>query len=146
MSEEKQASTDLATEEKVASTWLARGLGVLVLVLVIPMLVGVFMLLSRFRFFAMVSMFVSIPLGVLLVRLSYQIHDSIARHQHHRRQRVLRSQDDQAVPDTAISRAQPPSEPAPTDAALSLANGPDETEHLSVSIEEDTQAVVDDTT
>ena len=69
-------------------------------------------------------------------------HDHIARTQH--RQRLLRSQEHVKVPDGAISRAQPPGEPEPTDAALSLADEPEETEHLPVSIEEDTQVVVDD--
>ena len=70
-----------------------------------------------------------------------------SRHQHQhrrrRRKRILRSKEHQHVPDTAISRAQSPGEPQPTDAALSRTGNPD-AGRLSVSIEEDTQVVVDD--
>lgn len=71
-------------------------------------------------------------------------HDRIARTQHRRRQRVLRSQDDQDVPDGAISRAQPPGEPQATDAALSMADTTDKTEHLTSDVEtEDGGAVIE---
>ena len=60
------------------------------------------------------------------------------------RRRILRGQDDQDVPDTAISRAEPPGEPTPTDAALSLADSTEETEHLTSDVEtEDTETVVE---
>ena len=71
-------------------------------------------------------------------RWDVPVHDRIARTQHRRRQRVIRSQDDQNVPDTAISRAQPPGEPQPTDAALSIA-GSTEGTRLTVEIEEHTE-------
>ena len=74
-------------------------------------------------------------------RAGDKLHDNIARTQH--RRRILHSQDDQDVPDTAISRAQPPGNPQPTDAALSIADDPEET-HLSVGVTEDAEAAVDD--
>ena len=70
-------------------------------------------------------------------RITRWAHDSIARTQH--RRRILRSQEDQDVPDTALSHAQPPGEPQPTDAALSIADDPDEPGHLTVEIEEHTE-------
>ena len=72
-------------------------------------------------------------------RLAQPTHDRVARWQHRRRQRVLRAQEHQDVPDTALSRAQPPGEPVPTDTALSLADDPDEPSRLSVEIEEHTE-------
>ena len=72
-----------------------------------------------------------------------RIHDPIARYQH--RRRILRSQEDQHVPDTALSRSQPPGEPQATDAALSLADTTDGAAHLTVEVEEDiTDTLVDD--
>ena len=71
-------------------------------------------------------------------------HDRIARFQHRRRQRLLRSQEHVNVSDGALSRARPSDAPQPTDAALSVAGSADEPARLSVSIEEDTQVVVDD--
>ena len=66
-----------------------------------------------------------------------RIHDAVARAQHRRRQRILRSQEHQHVPDGALSRAQPPGEPEPTGAALSRTDRPDEAGHLAIGIEED---------
>lgn len=72
----------------------------------------------------------------------WPIHDAIARRQH--RRRILRSKEHQDVPDTALSRAQPPGAPVPTDAALSLADTTDEKEHLTSDVEtEDKRAVVE---
>ena len=70
-------------------------------------------------------------------RFTRWAHDGMARRQHRRRQRLLRSQEEQHVPDTAISRAQPPGAPQPTDAALSIAVNSDESTHLTVETEED---------
>jgi len=72
-------------------------------------------------------------------RFSRWIHDGIARTQHRRRQRILRSKEQHDVPDTAISRAQPPGEPQATDTALSMADDPDEPGHLTAEIEEHTE-------
>jgi hypothetical protein len=62
--------------------------------------------------------------------LSRRIHDRIARWQHCRRQSLLqgRSWEDEwaGVPKGALSRAQPPGPPEPTDASLSLTSKPDE--------------------
>ena len=66
------------------------------------------------------------------------VHDEIARRQHFHRQRVRRSEEHQDVPDTALSRAQPPGDPTPTDAALSVADTPDEKDRLAASTEEAT--------
>ena len=71
-------------------------------------------------------------------------HDGIACFQHRRRHRVLRSQEHQDVPDTAISRAIPLGEPEPTDAALSVADTTDGTDHLTSDVEtEDAETVVE---
>ena len=97
--------------------------------------------------FAMMILFLCLRLIAILTdpgldiirgdRHTRWIHDRIARTQH--RQRILRSQEQQDVPDTAISRAQPPGEPQPTDAALSIADKTEEAEHLTASTtEEDT--------
>ena len=78
------------------------------------------------------------PEVVRSTRYTRWVHDGIVRRQRRRHQRILRSQEHQDVPDTAISRAQPPGEPAPTDAALYMADEPEETEHLTVEVSEDT--------
>ena len=70
-------------------------------------------------------------------KLNLRVHDSIARAQHRRRQRLLRSKEHQHVPDTAISRAQPPGEPQATDASLSLTDSTDGADHLTVSMTEE---------
>ena len=153
MSKNRQTFVDPETGEVIESTWMARwwpallcwGLGISIVV------IGSIITGSR------MPLYCFIPMGMVTLmalsqgmnywrrdRLGRWIHDGIARHQHRRRQRILRSREDQAVPDGALSRAQPPGEPTPTDAALSLADEPDEPSHLPVSIEEDTQAVVDD--
>ena len=73
-------------------------------------------------------------------RLIRWTHDAIARTQH--RRRILRSQDHQDVPDGALSRVQPSSEPQPTDAALSVADSLDEPGQLTVSEDIDDQVPV----
>ena len=70
------------------------------------------------------------------------VHDGIACAQHRWRQRILYSQYTTQVPDTALSRAQPPGEPQPTDAALSLADTPDEKERLAASTDNSTEGEV----
>ena len=65
--------------------------------------------------------------------LRQRFHDTIARAQRRWRQRILRRKEHQDVPDTAISRAQPPGEPQPTDAALSITDDPEETARLTVT-------------
>ena len=71
-----------------------------------------------------------------------QTHDAIARWQHLRRQRLLRARDHVNVPDGALSRAQPPSEPTPTDAALSVADTSEEKDRLTASTETSTEGEV----
>ena len=73
-------------------------------------------------------------------------HDTIARRQHLRRkQRVLRSPEHQHVPDTALSRAQPPGEPQPTDAALSRTSSEEEEPlRLKTATEEEIAPVVEE--
>jgi len=71
--------------------------------------------------------------AALVVGLRDKIHDNIARTQHFRRQRLLQAQEQQGVPDTALSRVKPPGEPTPTDAALSLADTPEEKARLAAS-------------
>ena len=50
----------------------------------------------------------------------------------------LLAQEHVNVPDGALSRAQPPGEPTPTDAALSVADTPEEKDHLTASAETST--------
>ena len=176
MNEDRQMFVDPETDERIESTWLAREASGLIRGMVVGPFVGVaivviFVLVCVVIFGlhrVLANPSVSILLGMMLCgavatgltislltynvkaarsnRFSRWAHDLISRVQHRRRQRVLRSQERHDIPNTAISRAQPPGEPVPTDTALSLADEPDEPSHLPVSIEEDTQAVVDDTT
>jgi len=93
-----------------------------------------------------------ITLGRLLgVRLGFErremgrsnqwVHDHIARYQHRRRQRLLRSREHVNVPDGALSRAQPPGKPTPTDAALSVADTTEEKDRLAASTDTSTEEV-----
>ena len=152
----KQTYTDPNTGEEVESTWLARGVAGLLFGVVFGLTVGLVTSLAELaglgggRWPGTYWLFMSIGLGLFGLLLGgfssvksvrgdhfNQIHDTIARTQH--RRRILRSQEHQAVPDTAISRAQPPGEPQPNDAALSIADDPDEPARLSVEIEEHTE-------
>ena len=152
MSETKQTFTDPRTGEEIESTWLARlaGVGSIGMFggVLSGLVVGLIVWLS-----GGLSLWLSIGVGLALgvgvgvgigSRLSKNIHDSMARYQHRRRQRILRSQEHQHVPDTAISRVQPPDEPQPTDAALSVAGNIDEPNRLTVREEETAQTAVDD--
>ena len=81
----------------------------------------------------------------LLIRWT---HGAIIHHLHsHRlhyrsRQRILRSQDATQVPDSSLSRAQPPGEPTPTDTALSVADTTAKKERLAASTDTSTEAEV----
>ena len=163
MSKDRQTFVDPETGEEIESTKLARtspGLTVVLISVFNTVCIGVIYLMSvqggpaefplkllgwlcaTLVFWLLATLFLMRNVPELKearkTRFSTWIHDSISRYQHRRRQRILRSQDDQAVPDTALSRAQPPGEPTPTDAALSIADEPDEPERLSVEVEEDT--------
>ena len=165
MSKDKQTFIDPEIGEEIESTWLARwgsliG-GVLIGGVLIVLLSGLFGVL-RYGLFP--GLLVGPYLGLIFVLIAGLVstlqvpemevtrndpftrwaHDRIARRQHRRLRRKLLDEEWANVPDTALSRAQPPGEPVPTDTALSLADEPDEPTHLSVSIEEDTQVVVDD--
>ena len=152
MSKEQQTFTDPKSGEEIESTWLAR---------VVPrMLVGLLIGLGIGMAQGMgTELLVVLPLGILCIgllflrvrtdmekarrnRLIRWAHDTIARRQH--RRRILRSKEDQDVPDGAISRAQPPGEPQVTDAALSLTDTTEGAGRLSVDVIEDAEAVVDD--
>lgn len=57
--------------------------------------------------------------------LAQWVHDCVARHQHHRRQRQLAEAEWAGVPNGALSRAQPTGQPQPTPASLSPAEAPE---------------------
>ena len=165
-SEKKQTFTDPRSGKEVESTKLARWGSAMVGCLGLSVLVVFGMQLKHLLSWGVVStlslMFIILLVIMLGAALVYALripkledarsdhthgtlfsrwaHDGIARWQHSRRQRILRTQDPTHVPDTAISRAQPPGKPQPTDAALSIADDPEEIDHLSVSTtEEDTE-------
>ena len=169
MSKDKQTFTDPETGMEIESTWLARYVGGLLFGIIRGMFLGVLLGMvifmagayslrgggvTIFRILLLIKGSIGVGLlagivGGVLGGISYsrgtskagdKLHDKIARAQH--RRRILRAQDDQDVPDTAISRAQPPGEPQPTDAALSIADEPDETDHLTGEVEEDTEGEV----
>jgi len=175
MSEDKQTFVDPKTEQEIESTWLARwGAGlVFASALLSIMGLGSGLLLGLLGIVGIgppgggiwgwglvgllgglvLGPFIGLVYGLYHMRdevkgirndpITRWTHDSIARAQH--RRRILRSQDPTHVPDTAISRAQPPSEPTPTDAALSITDEPEEVDRLTVEVEEDTtETVVDD--
>lgn len=161
MSKDKQTFTDPKTGEEVESTWWARwggglltgwGLGLIAsLSLLLGSLISDHLGLGKRDWGTdwgiVLWTWLAGGLGVgLMVGLGFNWlsnrkdprdwlyrwgHDVIARSQH--RRRILRSQEGQDVPATALSRAQPPGEPTPTDAALSVADEPDEPGRLSVS-------------
>ena len=159
MSEDKQMFTDPDTGQEIESTRLARGavwvfLGLLS-GLVSGLLCGLWgglglVLVKGLGFGVLFGLVIGLRFSFLKMErarsdnLRQRFHDTIARAQHRRRQRILRSQEHQDVPDGALSRAQPPGDPQATDAALSIADDPDEPGRLIVSIEEDIQVVVDD--
>ena len=128
MSEDKQTFTDPETGQEIESTWLARWGSVLfsgTVVLVFSLLVYVlYRLPTSGLYTGLLLALLAVPHIVQRVRqlvfhmetarhnrITRWAHDGIARHQHRRRQRILRSRNDQDVPDTAISRAQPPGTP-----------------------------------
>ena len=150
MGDDRQTFTDPETGEEVESTKLARWSIVFGWILFGGVLFGLFAgFYGELTSGLGLGLFLSLLMGILMVlRLPNvkavrsdlfhrSIHDPIARWQH--RRRILRGQEHQAVPDTAISRAQPPGEPQATDAALSIADDHDEPGHLTVEIEEDTE-------
>ena len=149
MSEDQPTYTDPHTGAEIEPTWLARGrsvlawmLGyVLIVGLVVGLIWGVSAVLSR--------VLSAVPVDRLMDRLGdglcvvmflgiflRWIHASITRRQHRRHRNILRSQDPTHVPDTALSRVQPPGRLTPTDAALSVADDPEGTEHLGVGSRE----------
>ena len=174
MSEDKQTFIDPKTGAEIESTKLApwdsglwtfidpdtgEEIEITLLAVVLPVLVGylggcamgllVGLMVGLFRgweYGALVGSSICIIWWVVgtIIRWVFgrEIRQRIAHTQH--RRRVLRAQDDQDVPDTALSRVQPPGDPQATDTALSLADSTDGADHLTGSIEEDTQAVVDD--
>lgn len=56
--------------------------------------------------------------------LAQWVHDCVARHQHHRRQRQLAEAEWAGVPKGALSRAQPLQEPQPTERSISQMGTP----------------------
>ena len=80
--------------------------------------------------------------GWLGVLIGVLIFGSRPSHRRQRRKRILRSKEHQHVPDTAISRAPPPGEPTPTDAALSRTDTTDEKERLTASTDHAAEAEV----
>jgi len=61
-----------------------------------------------------------------ICELKTKVHVGVARTQHFRHGRIVGSKEHQDVPDSALSRAQPPGDPEPTDTALSLADKEEE--------------------
>ena len=151
MSNKKQTFVDPKTGEEMESTWLARGSVFLGCGLVYGLVMAVLVSLGVRVLWAdlvgaglFVGWMVLMGLGIQMERVRQtpflqRIHDPIARAQHRRRQHILRNQEHQVVPNTALSRAQPPGEPTPTDAALSIADDPDEPGRLTVETQEDTE-------
>ena len=141
MSKDRQTFTDPKTGEEIESTWLARGGSGLIFGLVGGLIcVLVHGVACCWRLEPLLVPFLScLTSGTLCGLALYpppftlQVHDRIARAQH--RRRILRSQEQHNVPDTAISRSQPPGEPEPTDAALSMSDSPEETR---LTVEEET--------
>ena len=152
MSEDKLIFTDPKTGEEMESTWLARFGVVLVWALLGGLAFGLLGgLLGRLMMDLVVGLVFGLVVGLIVElkgprdhRISQWAHDEIARRQHRRRQHILRIQNPTQVPDTALSRAQPPGEPIPIDAALSLADDHDEPNRLVSSTEDTIEAVVDD--
>lgn len=142
MRKHKQTFIDSQTGEEMKSTWLARGgLGLLAgggVGLTYGLLYG---WIVGWLFGIGLGLVYGLMVGLVvgLGKLGFpQMHDRIARTQHRRRQRVLRSREHAEVPDGALSRAQPPVEPTPTDAALSRTDTTDEKDHLTTATEEET--------
>jgi len=159
MSEDRQTFTDPKTGQEIESTWLARYVGGLLFGIIRGMFFGgllgiivIFLVvhaegsLGDFVWGMIRLWIIGLLAGIIggvLGGLSYsrgtskagdKLHDKIARAPH--RRRILRSREHQDVPDTAISRAQPPGEPEPNDAALSIADEPEET-RLTIEAVED---------
>jgi len=161
VSKQKQTFIDPKTGEEIESTWLAQFSGgtlgsVFGVVFGVTFsCVGIIMGATLSSYLcewlntegpALIGIGLGVGLGIWLGfivcrEVDKGAHDTIARAQHRRRQRILRAQEHQDVPDTAMSRATPPGEPQPTDVALSVANSPDESNHLTVETE-NTEAVV----
>ena len=152
----KQTFIDPKTGQEIESTWLARKFCVLAYGLFFGVVGGLASGVHFGFFVGLVCGLVFVLFGVLFYALIVPemietrndrfirwAHDLISRVQHRRRQRVLRSQERHDIPNTAISRAQPPGKPVPTDTALSLADEPDEPSHLTVS-EDTAETMVDD--
>jgi len=154
MSKQKQTFTDPKTGEEIESTWLARLIGRLGF--------GLFFALGSMLvirpgcvpsgvtkigwddvliFGLMVGLFFILISGLDHVRnnlLSQRIHDGVALRQHFRRQRILRRQEYPHVPDEALSRAEQPREPEPTDASLSQTEVEEEKKsRLTEAVEEE---------
>jgi hypothetical protein len=169
MSKRKPTFQDPKTGEEIESTALARWGAGLAIGLAIGLVVGLVFGLSGWPVFELFGALVfglvlGLALGLVLglvsglavgptarpdgrldnVRndlLSQRVHDGIARWQHLRRQRLLRQQEFPHVPDGALSRADPPGEPEPTQASLSLAKPPEEdAPRLTASVEAEMEA------
>jgi predicted lipid-binding transport protein (Tim44 family) len=160
MSKREKTYMDPQTGEEIKSTWLARLVAGLVLGLVFWLAFGLvcglvgwlagrlaegvgFGLvegLSVGLIFGLLGWLVGLAAALGEVRnttLTQRVHDSIARRQHLRRQRLLRRQEFPHVPDGALSLAHPPGEPEPTAVSLSLAKPPPEedTPRLAAGVE-----------
>ena len=146
MSEDRQTFTDPQTGEEMESSWLDRGVTVLASLLV-GGLVGA---LSFWWQFGLPGVLLGVLFGMMVTSyIGWILWDLRRRYRvakrdrlngitdwdrlKHRRQWLLRSRDHENVPDGALSRAQSPGEPQPTDAALSLADTGDEKARLVVS-------------
>ena len=131
----KETSRDPNKRERIENTRVAQWAAYLLIGSFTVLLVGVLEGLVPGLFMGLAMWF----FGVLIFGSRHQ-----HQHRRRRRKRILRSKEHPHVPDTAISRAQPPGEPEPTDAALSIAGSADEPGHLTISIEDTTEVVVDD--
>ena len=155
MSEGKRTFTDPETGEEIESTWLARWGGTLIFSLTLGVGVGVGGWLQglykvsfpRNFFMGLIyGLFIGAMVAILakrekMDRLGQRIHDSIARRQHFRQQRLftrkLLEEEWAGVPNKALSQAQTTGPPQPTDVSLSPADLQEEEKpRLAVAVEE----------
>jgi len=129
MKKRKQTFLDHHSKERMANTKMERE--------EVYLLIGLFAVLIFSLLGGMAAM---LCMGLAMGLFEAFIVTAPSQQRRRRRKRILRSKKHQHVPDTAISRAQPPDDPQPTDAALSLTDNTEGADHLTVSsTEEDTE-------
>lgn len=153
MSKKKQTFVDPKTGEEIESTIIARVGSIVILVSVVALLYFTTLSVIRFQLWLIWAVILTILVdSVLIIALGFGwrrddscklIHDWLARKQYSRRQRILKrkllKEEWAGVPSRALSRAQPPGQPEPTDVSLSQAEkSSDEKPRLNVGVEETT--------